>query len=85
MPLPCEANPVSCFMSAKSAVKSAALILGMAADDVVVEDVVVEDGVADELHAETETTSPNENNALVSAKDLRAVSIDFPSVDNATL
>src|SRR5674476_915003 len=55
MPLPCEANPVNCFMSAKSAVKSTALICGTAAADA---DVFVEDGVVDELHAETETTSP---------------------------
>jgi hypothetical protein len=64
-------------MSAKSAVKSAALICGTAAD---VFD-VVEDGVVDELHAET--TSPNESTAPVIAMDLRPVPIVFPSVDNA--
>src|SRR5665647_122334 len=78
MPLPCEAKPVSCFMSAKSAVKSAALICGTAA--AVVDD-LVEEGVVDELHAED--TSPKESTAHVSAKDFRPVPIDFPSVDNA--
>jgi hypothetical protein len=58
------------------------LICGTAAD--VFADVFVEDGVVDEPHAETETTSPNESNALIIAKDLRPVPIDFPSVDDAT-
>src|SRR5665811_1175369 len=78
MPLPCEASPVSSFMSAKSAVKSAALICGTAA---AVFDVAVDGGVVDELHAET--ASPNESTALVIAMDLRPVPIVFPSVDNA--
>jgi len=60
-------------MSAKSALKSAALICGMA---FVAAGVLVEEGVVDELHAETEATSPNESNALVSAKDLLAVRIE---------
>jgi hypothetical protein len=71
MPLPCAANPVNRFISAKSAVKSAALICGMAVAPA--EEVSVEADVVDELHAETLTTSPNVRNALASAKDLRAV------------
>jgi hypothetical protein len=67
-------------MSAKSAVKSAALICGTGPD---VPDGVVEDGVVDELHAET--TSPSDSTAVVIAIDLRPVLIDFPSVDNANL
>jgi hypothetical protein len=68
-------------MSAKSAVKSPALICGMAA--VVVADVLVEEGVVDELHAEA--ANPNESTAHVSAKDFLPVPIDFPSVDSAIL
>jgi len=66
-------------MSAKSAVKSAALSCGTAAFAV---DFAVEAGVLDELHAET--TSPNESTALVIAMDLRPVPIDLPSVDEAS-
>src|SRR5450759_5326779 len=75
MPLPCAANPVSCFMSAKSALNFAASICGTATDAFA--DVAVEVDVVDELHAEAETTSPNASKALVSATDLRAVPIDF--------
>src|SRR5665811_2160220 len=63
MPLPCEASPVSCFMSAKSDVNSVALIWGTAADVLGVADAVGED-VVDELHPETATTSPKESSAL---------------------
>src|SRR5674476_451227 len=55
-PLPCAANPVNCFMSAKSDLKSAALICGTAVD--AFEDVAVEEDVVDELHPEAATTSP---------------------------
>jgi len=65
-------------MSAKSDLKSAALICGTAVD--AFEDVAVEEDVVDELHPEAATTSPNESNAPVNATDFRAVPIDFPSV-----
>src|SRR5664280_2755259 len=77
-PLPCAASPVSCFMVEKSDLNSAALLCGIAmgvdadGDDVDVEVVV------DELHPET--TSPNERTAPVSATDLRADPIRFPSL-----
>jgi len=67
-------------MSAKSAVKSAALICGTATLAVVVAVVL---GVVDELHAEA--TSPIASTALVIAMDLRPVPIDLPSVDNNKL
>jgi hypothetical protein len=71
-------------MSAKSAVKAEASIWGTApfAADVAL---VVDVEVVDELHAETETTSPNESSALVSATDLRAVPIYLPSVGDSPL
>jgi len=62
-------------MSAKSALNFDASICGTATDAFA--DVAVEVDVVDELHAEAETTSPNESKALVSATDLRAVPIDF--------
>jgi hypothetical protein len=46
-------------------------------------EVAVEVDVVDELQAET--MSPNESKALVSAMDLRAVPISFPSVGNSPL
>jgi len=42
-----------------------------------VADLVVEDDAFDALHPGTETTSPNESNALVTEKEVRAVPIDF--------
>jgi hypothetical protein len=63
-------------MSEKSEVKAAASICGTVAD--VFAEVAVDEGVVDELQAET--MSPNESMALVSATDLRAVPIRFPSV-----
>jgi hypothetical protein len=68
-------------MLEKSDLNSVALICGTAVDatDVVVVGV---DVVVDELHPET--TSPNESTAPVSATDLRAVPIKFPSVGDST-
>jgi hypothetical protein len=65
-------------MLEKSDLNSEALICGMAPDADGVDDGVVVDVVVDELHPET--MSPNESTAPVSATDLRAVPIDFPSI-----
>jgi hypothetical protein len=70
-------------MSAKSDLKSAALICGTAVDAFDV--VLVEEVVVDELHAEAETTSPKESNAPVNATDFRAVPIDLPSVGDSPI
>jgi hypothetical protein len=67
-------------MSEKLEVKSAALTCGTAAEFVA--DPVGEE-VVEELHAET--TSPTESSAPVRAKDLRAVFIDLPSLDDSDL
>jgi hypothetical protein len=63
-------------MSEKSEVNADASIFGTTAD--VLAEVAVDEDVVDELQAET--MSPNESMALVSATDLRAVPIRFPSV-----
>jgi hypothetical protein len=63
-------------MVEKSDLKSVALICGTAPD--VFAEVAVDEGVVDELQAEA--MRPNESMALVSATDLRAVPIRFPSV-----
>jgi hypothetical protein len=77
MPLPWDATAVSCFISEKSEVKAAASICGMAAFVAGADVLGVAEGVVDELHAEAETASPSESNALVRATDLLAVPIDF--------
>src|ERR1035437_9654227 len=79
-PLPCAANPVSCYMLEKSDLNSGALICGTAVDatDVVVVGV---DVVVDDLHPEP--TSPHEGTAPVSATDLPSVPIKFPSLGDS--
>jgi len=69
-------------MVEKSDLNSAALICGIATDLDADGDGVVVDVVVDELHPET--TSPNERTAPVSATDLLAVLIRFPSLWSLT-